>query len=165
MKSTLKLSLAAILLGLSATSLLRADDQPVPVPPAPATTPASGEASPLPHVMSAQRRLDKLSAQIDLTDDQKAKILPLLQAQVDQLVALRNDPSLPDEERHAKMRAIGKATSKQIRTLLTPDQLQKFKALHAQGGPPSPADSSPPPNSLPMGGSLPSADGPPPPSN
>jgi Spy/CpxP family protein refolding chaperone len=110
-------------------------------------------------MMNVQQRLQMMSDQLNLTDDQKAKLLPILQADADQRLAVHNDDSLSGDERHEKMREIGKATSKQMREVLTPDQWEKFKELRAAHASP------PPPNSLPMGGSAPSADGPPPPSN
>jgi len=153
MKYTLKISLAALLLGLSMTSLLRADDQTVPVQPLPATTPGEGEKPPHPHMMNPQRMLQAMSEKLNLTDDQKAKILPLLQAQADQLTALHNDTSLADDERREKARAIMQSTRGQIRGLLTPDQQEKIKDLRAAHGdhppgdiPPSPADNPPPPS-------------------
>jgi Spy/CpxP family protein refolding chaperone len=160
MKSTLKLSLAAMLLGLSMASLLRADDQTVPVQSGPSiqpdqpATPGEGE-KPHPH-MNPQRMLQRLSDQVNLTDDQKAKILPLLQAQVDQLKALHDDTSLSDDEKHEKAHTIMQSTRKQIGALLTPEQKEKFKGMHdrANGNPPPP----PPPADGP-----PPADNPPPP--
>ncbi|HWZ95828.1 MAG TPA: hypothetical protein VNW30_11590 [Opitutaceae bacterium] len=161
MKSTLKLSLAAMLLGLSVASLLRADDQPVPlqsgpsIQAAPPLPPGTGEKPP-PHMMDPQRMLQMLSKRLSLTDDQKAKILPLLQAQADQLNTLRNDPSLSDIEKHEKMRTIVQASHKQIGDLLTPEQKGIFKDMRRPHGypPPPPPANNPPP-----------ADNPPPPSS
>src|SRR5580658_6145696 len=118
MKSTLKLSLAAMLLGLSVAGLLRADDQPAPpqagpsIQPDQPPPPDSGEKPR--RAMNPQKTLQRLSEQLNLTDDQKAKILPLLQAQFDQQTALRNDTSLSDEEQREKMRAIMQSTREQI---------------------------------------------------
>jgi protein CpxP len=169
MKSILKLSLAALLLGLPVANLLRADDQSGPDQSVPDQTgpsiqpdqpppPPTGETPPHPHMPSPQRMLKKLSDQVNLTDDQKAKILPILQAQADQMKALRDDTSLSDDDKHDKMHAITQSTRKQIGDLLTPEQKEKFKAMHggghAQDNPPPPPADAPPP-----------ADNPPPPAN
>jgi Spy/CpxP family protein refolding chaperone len=150
MKSILKLSLAAMLLGWSVASLLRADAQSVPlqsgpsIQPQPSAPPAAGETPSRPPMMNPQRMLQMLSKRVDLTDDQKAKILPLLQAQADQLKALHDDTSLSDDEKHEKMRDIMQSTRKQIGDLLTPEQKEKFKNLHGgahdHDNPPPPAD-------------------------
>jgi len=156
MKLTFKLSLAALLLGWSVASLLRADAQSVPlqsgpsIQPEPSEPPAPGETPPRPLMMNPQRMLQKLSEQVNLTDDQKAKILPLLQAQADQLKALHDDASLSDDEKHEKMRTIMQSTRKQIGDLLTPEQKEKIKGMHGgahanDNPPPPPADAPPPP--------------------
>jgi Spy/CpxP family protein refolding chaperone len=151
MKSILKLSLAAMLLGLSVTGLLRADDQPAPTQPGPSIQPdqppppdSGGKPK---RMMNPQRTLQRLSEQLNLTDDQKTKILPLLQAQADQLTALHNDTSLSDDDKHEKARAIMQSTREQIGALLTPEQKEKFKSMrgaHGNGPPPPPADNAPP---------------------
>lgn len=154
MKSTLILSLAATLLGLPVAGLLRADDQPAPTQSGPSIQqdqpppPDSGERRAM-GKMNPQHTLQRLSELLNLTDDQKAKILPLLQAQFDQVTALRNDTSLSDDERHEKMRAIVQSTHEQIGALLTPEQREKFKSMRgAHGnGPPPPANNPPPPPS------------------
>jgi Spy/CpxP family protein refolding chaperone len=168
MKSILKLSLAAMLLGLSMTGLLRAEDQPAPVQSGPSiqpdqsTPPDTGEKPQHQHMMNPQRMLQKLSDQVNLTDDQKAKILPLYQAAADQLKALHDDTSLSDDEKHEKMRDIMQSTRKQIGDLLTPEQKQKLKdlrAAHDNGNPPPPSADNPSP---PPADNPPTADAPPP---
>jgi Spy/CpxP family protein refolding chaperone len=155
MKYTLKLSLAAMLLGFSVAGLLRADDQSVPaqtgpsIQPEPSTPPDTGEKPVHKHMPNPQRMLQKLSDQVGgLTDDQKAKILPILQAQTDQLKALHDDTSLSDDEKREKFRAIMQSTRKQIGDLLTPEQKEKLKGMHGAhdngAPPPPPADNLPP---------------------
>jgi periplasmic protein CpxP/Spy len=162
MKSILRLSLAAMLLGLPIASLLRAEDQAPPLQSGPSIqpdqspAPDTGEKPQHPHMMNPQRMLQRLSNQVNLTDDQKAKILPILQAQADQLKALHDDTSLSDDEKREKMHAITQSTRKQIGDLLTPEQKEKFKGMHggehAHDNPPPPAAAPP-------------ADAPPPPAN
>jgi Spy/CpxP family protein refolding chaperone len=146
MKSTLRLSLAAAMLGLAAASFLRAQDQSQsdapPAPPA-ATTPPAGEK---PHRsggrMSPEKTLQMLTDKLSLTDDQKAKILPLLQAQSDQMKTLRDDSSLSDDDKRSKGRDLMKTTHEQIRALLTSEQQEKFEKIRGPGGrngPPPPA--------------------------
>jgi protein CpxP len=157
MKSTLKLTLAAMLLGLSVASLLRAADQSAPVQtvpvqtgpsiqPEPATPPGSGEKPQ--HMMDPERVLKMLTKKLSLTDDQQAKVRPLLQAQADQVNALHDDASLPDDEKREKFRAIRQSTFKQIGDVLTPEQKGKFKDMrpaHDKGSPPPPPADGPPP--------------------
>lgn len=152
MKSTTRLLLAALTLGLSAAAFVRAEDQPPPpaTPPPPAS-PAAGEGQ---HRgggrMSPEATLQRLSERLNLTDDQKAKILPLLQDQADQAKAIMRDESISREERREKMRPIMEATHEKIRALLTAEQQEKFDKMHDRGpgdrkGPPPPAGEQPPP--------------------
>ncbi len=156
MKPTLRLSLVAVTLGLSAAAFLRADDQPASPPPASPpsdTTPPSGEQGQRRGGrMSPERMLQMMSNRLNLTDDQKAKILPVLQSQFDQMKALRDDTSLSDDDKRDKRRSIMQDTHQKIRALLTPDQQQQFDSMRGPGGrgehngpPPSAGDQPPPP--------------------
>jgi len=176
MKSILKLSLAAMLLGLPVANLLCADDQAPPVQSGPSIQPDqppppnSGEKPQHQHVMNPQRMLQMLTKKLDLTDDQQAKILPILQAQADQLKALRGNDSLSDDDKRDQMRAIMQSTRKQIGDLLTPEQKEKFKNMrggeHAHDNPPPPPDAPPPStDNAPPANNPPPADNAPPPAN
>jgi periplasmic protein CpxP/Spy len=147
MKSTLRLSLATVMFGLSAACFLRADDQPDSTPPPSATTPPAGEKPHHGGRMSPEKMLQMLSDRLSLTDDQKAKILPLLQAQSDQIKALHEDSSLSDDDKRDKGRDIMKSTHEQIRALLTPEQQEEFDHMRGSGGRngPPPSANNPPP--------------------
>jgi Spy/CpxP family protein refolding chaperone len=188
MKSIVKFSLAALLLGLPVSNLLRADDdQPAPVqsgpsiPPDQSQAPAPGGTPAHAGRFNPHRMLRMLTERLNLTNDQQAKILPLLQAQADQLGALHNDTSLSDDDKHQQMRAIMQTTRGQIRALLTPGQQPIFDTMRLGhggpppgGNPPPPANTPPPPppadnssssQNPPPANPPPPADGPPPPSN
>jgi len=66
--------------------------------------------------------LEHLSHELNLTDDQKAKIKPILEQNMPQLKAIH-------EEAVAKAKPIMDSMAAQIRPLLTPDQQQKFDEL------------------------------------
>ncbi len=78
---------------------------------------------------SAQERLDWLSQQLNLTDDQKAKLLPILQSQDQQFKAVHDNSSLTQEQRRDQIRQIQQSTQPQIQSVLTPEQRQKFAQL------------------------------------
>jgi periplasmic protein CpxP/Spy len=78
---------------------------------------------------SVDERLAHMSERLNLTQEQKEKIRPILQHQVDQWKALRADTSLSEEDRHAKAREIGKSTHEQIAQILTPEQRDKMKEM------------------------------------
>jgi len=76
--------------------------------------------------------LEWLSKELNLTDDQKAKVRPILEDEGKQMKAVREDSSLSQEQKHDKMRQIHEAAHSQINELLTPEQQQKFAQLKEQ---------------------------------
>jgi len=66
--------------------------------------------------------LDHLSKDLELTDEQKAKVQPIIDQTKPQLKAIH-------EEAMQKMHALLENAGAQIRPLLTPQQQQKFDAM------------------------------------
>ena len=84
---------------------------------------------------TTEQRLQRMTKQLSLTDDQQQKIKPILDSESTQMQALRGDSSLTQEERMAKMKQIRQASSEQIKPILTADQQQKYTEMMShQGG-------------------------------
>ena len=66
--------------------------------------------------------LEHLSKDLELTDDQKAKVQPIIDQTKPQLEAIH-------KEAMEKMHALLESAGAQIRPLLTPQQQQKFDAM------------------------------------
>jgi len=87
-----------------------------------------------------QKRVQHLTKKLNLSSDQQAKVLTILQDQQKQRENLRNDSSLSQQDRRSKMMDLHKSANEQIRALLTPDQQKKFdqmeqkKAARHHGG-------------------------------
>jgi len=79
-----------------------------------------------------QGRLQQLAAQLSLTDDQKAKITPILQDEVQQIQQVRADTDLARREQFAKIRKIRQNADKQIRPLLTPEQQKQLDEMRKE---------------------------------
>jgi Spy/CpxP family protein refolding chaperone len=79
------------------------------------------EHGPGPHHMIANP-FDHLSKELNLTDEQKAKVQPIIDQTKPQLAAIH-------KEAMEKMHALMESTGAQIRPLLTPPQQQKFDAM------------------------------------
>lgn len=77
---------------------------------------------------SADQHLQMLSEKLNLTDDQKAKLKPILQ----QMKAVREDSSLSEEQKRAKMKPIHESLHDQINAVLTPEQQAKFKQMRQE---------------------------------
>lgn len=66
---------------------------------------------------------------LNLTEDQKAKLRPILQDENQQMEALRNDTSMTREQKIAKANEVRQNASPKIKAILTPEQLQKLADL------------------------------------
>jgi len=77
----------------------------------------------------AEQHLQMLSEKLNLTDDQKAKLKPILQDQMQQMKAVREDSSLSEDQKRAKMKSIHESLHDQINAVLTPEQQAKFKQM------------------------------------
>lgn len=91
---------------------------------APQTAPAIGHSA-----MSADAHLQMLSEKLNLTDDQKAKLKPVLQDQEQQLKTVNDDTSLTQEQKIAKKKALHESFHEQINAVLTPEQQAKLKEM------------------------------------
>jgi periplasmic protein CpxP/Spy len=76
-----------------------------------------------------EQRADHLSKKLNLTDDQKAKVLSAYQDEQKQMSDLRSDSSLSRQDRRAKMQQIHENTSTQIKGMLNPDQAKQFDEM------------------------------------
>ena len=74
-------------------------------------------------------RLKQLSDALGLTEEQKAKVGPLLLEESTALAALYADKSLDDAARKAKGVELRDGFSAKVRALLTPEQQAKFDLL------------------------------------
>lgn len=83
---------------------------------------------------SVDQQLQSLSEKLTLTDDQKAKIKPILEDQMKQMKALHEDTSLSAEQKRDKMKSIHDTSHEQINAVLTPEQQTKFKEMQEHMG-------------------------------
>ncbi|PYV48346.1 MAG: hypothetical protein DMG92_13830 [Acidobacteria bacterium] len=69
---------------------------------------------------------------LNLTEDQKTKLRPIIMEENQQMEALRNDSSMSQEQKIAKANQIRADASPKIKALLTPEQLQKLAQLQQE---------------------------------
>ena len=77
-------------------------------------------------------RTKELTKHLNLTSDQQTKVQDILQAQRSQMESLRQDTSLSQQDRRAKMMDIHKNTDSQIRALLDSNQQKKWDEMQAK---------------------------------
>lgn len=102
---------------------------------APQTSAPQGETamSAHPEAHSPDAHLQMLTRELNLTDDQQAKLKPILADQAQQMKALHHDTSLSQDQRKAKIKAIHESFHEQINGVLTPEQQAKLKQMKQSG--------------------------------
>lgn len=92
---------------------------------------------------------------LNLTEEQKTKLRPIIMEENQQMEALRNDNSMTQDQKIAKANQIRADASPKIKAILTPEQLQKLSQMQQervrqqqqqqQSQPAPPSNSQPPP--------------------
>jgi Spy/CpxP family protein refolding chaperone len=77
------------------------------------------------YAVSATKRLERMNRTLNLTEEQKSKITPILEKESAKIKAVFDDQSLTRQEKRDKVREIHSASYEQIKPLLTPEQQKK----------------------------------------
>ena len=85
-------------------------------------------------MMSSDEMLEHMSKELNLTDDQKTKIKPILDEQMKQMQDARQSTSGSQQDRRAKMKQIHENTMSQIRPILNSDQQKKLEEMMSRRG-------------------------------
>ena len=98
-----------------------AGQEPAGAPPtAPQARPARGR---------VEHELERMRETLKVTDDQIAKIRPILETRNQELKDLRANSAMPQGEARAKAAQIRRSARRQIERILTPQQRQMQKAM------------------------------------
>src|SRR5437762_8368484 len=77
-------------------------------------------------------KAEAISQQLNLTPQQKIKILPILRDEGPKVQAIKNDNSLSKIQKVQQIRAIHQQTDPQMKAILSPEQYQKLQAMRQQ---------------------------------
>ena len=77
-------------------------------------------------------KVEAISQQLDLTPQQKLKILPILQEEAPKVEAIKNNNSLSKIQKVQRLRAIHQQTDPQMKAILSQEQYQKLQAIRQQ---------------------------------
>jgi hypothetical protein len=80
----------------------------------------------------AAAKLQALSKQLNLTPEQKVKLLPILEAEAPKLKAIKTDTSLSGMQKMRQLRAIHSENAPELQKILTPAQYQKLQTIRQQ---------------------------------
>jgi Spy/CpxP family protein refolding chaperone len=119
-------------ISLPAVAQSPASNPSAPSAPAQAAPPSSGQqSSPAANQNSAQAQANQDNP-LNLTDEQKAKLRPIIADENQQMEALRNDNSLTQEQKIEKANQIRAQASPKIKAVLTPEQIQKLAEMQQE---------------------------------
>lgn len=82
---------------------------------------------------NVQSYLQQISSELNLTDDQKTQIKPMLQSEFQQLKSVKDDTTMSQEQKQAKAQEIHASAKSQIANVLTPEQQKKLATMREQG--------------------------------
>jgi len=94
-----------------------------------ASTSQAGQAADPETQARVKAKLQELSAELNLTDDQKAQLKPILQDEMQKLRAVNDDASLTADQKKAKITDIRQSYKSQIVSVLNPEQQKKLELL------------------------------------
>jgi Spy/CpxP family protein refolding chaperone len=77
-------------------------------------------------------KLQAIAQQLNLTPQQKAKILPILADEGPKVQAIKNNNSLSKIQKVQQIRAIHQQTDPQMKAILSPEQYQKLQTIRQQ---------------------------------
>jgi Spy/CpxP family protein refolding chaperone len=77
-------------------------------------------------------QLEMLTKRLNLTGDQQTQVKSIDEDSGKQMMAVRNDTSLSQDDKRSKMMDIRKASQDKIRAVLTDDQKTKYDAMIAE---------------------------------
>ncbi len=88
--------------------------------------------APTSSAQSKAAKLQAISQQLNLTPQQKAKILPILADEGPKVQAIKNSNSLSTVQKIQQIKAIHRQTDPQMKAILSPEQYQKLQAIRQQ---------------------------------
>ena len=84
---------------------------------------------------ASEQKLDKLEAlskQLNLTPQQKMKLIPILKAEAPKLEAIKANTSLTGIQKLEQIRSLHEQTNPQVQAILTPQQYTQLQGIRQQ---------------------------------
>ncbi len=133
-RSWLATTFLAVLLslGFGVVNAYGQDAQDAPPTPAQQPGPGMGRGMGRRPMESVDDQIKHLSKKLNLTDDQQAKLKPILEDQRKQIEQIHGDSSLSREDRFSKMQALRQSSDTQIKSVLTEEQQKSFDKMRAE---------------------------------
>lgn len=84
------------------------------------------------HGMNPDEQLARMTKELNLTSDQATQIKPILVDRQQQMMTLRQDQSMSQEDKMAKMKSLREDSNTKIAAILNDTQKQQFEAMQAK---------------------------------
>ena len=134
LKQCLLVVLAASIISIAAPFAAAQDSQSTPPPSAndQQAPPSQGNGRWRHGPPDPAERTKELTKKLDLTSDQQTKVLGIFQSEKSQMESLRQDSSVPQQDRRSKMMDLRESTNSQVRTALDANQQKKWDEMQAK---------------------------------
>jgi hypothetical protein len=81
---------------------------------------------------AAAQKLAMVAKQLNLTPEEKMKLLPILQAEAPKLKAIKADTSLTPPQKLEQLKAVHQETDPKVQAILTPTQYEQWQEIRKQ---------------------------------
>jgi hypothetical protein len=75
------------------------------------------------------QKIEQLATQLQLTPQQKMKLIPILRAEAPKVQAIKADTSLSMLQKMEQLKSVHDETDPQVKSILTPEQYQKLQEI------------------------------------
>jgi len=93
---------------------------------------AIAQEPPSPDKQEAMAKLEKMSAELQLTPQQKKQMLPIMMEEGKKMKAIKTNTSLGPLEKAMQLKQVGADMDTKVKPILNPDQYQKFEQIRQQ---------------------------------
>ena len=93
---------------------------------------AIAQEPPSPEKQEAMAKLEKMSAELQLTPQQKKQMLPIMMEEGKKMKAIKSNTSLPPMEKMMQLKQVGTDMDAKVQPILNPQQYQKFQQIRQQ---------------------------------
>jgi periplasmic protein CpxP/Spy len=85
-----------------------------------------------PQASEAAKKLEAVLKQLNLTPEQKGKLLPILEAEAPKPKAIKSDTTLTNLQKLEKIRAIHQETDPKVKSILNATQYEQWPTIREQ---------------------------------
>ena len=93
---------------------------------------AIAQEPPSPDKQEAIAKLEKISAELQLTPEQKKQMLPIMMEEGKKMKAIKSNTSLGPLQKAMQLKQVGADMDTKVQPILSPEQYQKFQQIRQQ---------------------------------